>query len=334
MVYYKLLFTLTLMIGSLISISSYSWFSMWIGLEINLLSIIPIISSTSNSFKSESALKYFVVQAMASMILLMSIILMSNINQFIFSKMSLTIMINSTLLTKMGAAPFHFWFPEIMEGLSWNNSIIMLTWQKLAPMILLIYNNFTIFFLTIIIIFNMIISGIMGLNQTSLRKIMAYSSINHMGWMISIILFNNSLWFIYYIIYSLITINMILIFKHLNSLYLKQLFTSMNNNYIKLFFLINFLSLGGLPPFLGFLPKWLTILSLTENNLIFIPTMMTIMTLMTLYMYLRIIFNSLIMSNNEINFIMFYPKLNNTLMTYNYLIIMSLIFCTMIFNYL
>nr|QWB85883.1 NADH dehydrogenase subunit 2 [Sachalinobia koltzei] len=331
--FYKILFFCTLILGTLIAISSYSWMSMWIGLEINLLSFIPLLNSNKNIFPSESALKYFITQVLASTILLFSIIMILNLKEFFPQKFNFMFLImNSALLTKLGAAPFHAWFPEVMEGLNWNNCLILLTWQKIAPMILLMFNLKMTLFLSCIIIFSSMISGILGFNQISLRKIMAYSSINHIGWMIASMLNFQSIWLIYFFIYSIITLNIILIFKKLNIFFLKQLLNSLNfSKLLKFFFILNFLSLGGLPPFLGFFPKWLTINYLIQNNYLIISFFLIMFTLITLFFYLRITFSSMILNTNE-NLIFYQQKNNFFIIFFNILSLSSLLICTLIFN--
>nr|ALO70383.1 NADH deshydrogenase subunit 2 [Bisnius sordidus] len=331
-----MLFFSSMMIGTLISISSLTWMGMWMGLEINLLSIIPLMNSNKNLFSSEASLKYFITQALASTILLLSIILTSSNLLFIYElKSNMILILNSALLTKMGAAPFHFWFPEIMEGLSWMNCLIMLCWQKIAPMIILSYNmNFPWFFIFIILV-SMLIGGILGFNQISLRKILAYSSINHIAWMISSLMIFESIWLMYFLIYTLISINIILIFNVLNTFYLKQMFMAMNQKpMIKFFFALNFLSLGGLPPFIGFLPKWLTIENLIKNDLLILTFFMVILTLVTLFFYIRLIYSTLTLNMNE-------PTFNNDsnmnqywIILSNFLSLISLLTSTLIFNFL
>nr|WCQ78429.1 NADH dehydrogenase subunit 2 [Agriotes sp. GTI-28] len=336
---YKILFMSTLMISTLISISSYSWLGMWLGLEINLLSIIPLMQNNKNMLSAESSIKYFVTQAIASTIILMSIIMMMNktsITSGTFIQSTFMLTMNSSLLTKMGMAPFHFWFPEVMEGLDWLNCLLILTWQKIAPMVLLMYNMSFTMFTSIIIMASMLISGIMGVNQVSLRKIMAYSSINHMGWMISTMMIMETIWMYYFIIYTVISINVIMILKSTKIFFLNQLFQSMNSSMMtKMFFIMNFLSLSGIPPFLGFLPKWLTVQILVQNNLIFLPAMMIVMTLITVYMYMRIALSTILMNVNESNW---NPNMNLSMFSkfylamMNFFTIMSLIMVTMLFN--
>nr|ALO76893.1 NADH deshydrogenase subunit 2 [Propalticus sp. PRO01] len=288
--FYKILFLNSLILGTLITITSFSWFSMWLGLEINLLSIIPLLSSYKNLYPAESAIKYFITQALASTIMIFSIMSMLKNYEIINNSYNLfTLMFNSSILLKMGSAPFHFWLPEIMEGLNWSNNLIILTWQKLAPMILCFYfmkmNNF---YITAIISSSMI-SGIMGLNQQSIRKIMAFSSINHISWMLSSMFISSYIWLFYFLIYSIISISLINFFKKNNIFFIFQLFNV--KNYWKipnLMFSMIFLSLGGLPPFLGFFPKWLIIFLMIKKNLIFIAFILMIMTLISLFYYLRL----------------------------------------------
>nr|AND96250.1 NADH deshydrogenase subunit 2 [Onthophagus gracilipes] len=331
----KMIFLFTLIFGTMISISSYSWMGMWLGLEINLLAIIPLMSDTKNSMASEAAMKYFITQTLASMILLMSLIIMSMNFTFIINS-SFYLAYMSALFIKMGAAPFHFWFPEIIQGLSWTNSFIMLTWQKIAPMTLISYSNFNnINFIMFIVIMSSMISGIMGMNQTNIKKILAYSSINHISWMLTSMLFFEKIWMYYFIIYSIISLNIIIILKKLNIFYMNQLFSSLNNNpLIKFFFMLNFMSLGGLPPFLGFLPKWLTIQILIKMNLFYLSLIIIIMTLVTLFFYMRIITLGMIMKTDNNNLKNSYMKQFNNIYLFNFIILMSLLLITISFNML
>nr|AEE98126.1 NADH dehydrogenase subunit 2 [Blepharicera ostensackeni] len=301
----KLLFFTTLVAGSFITISSNSWLGAWMGLEINLLSFIPLMMDTNNLLSTEASLKYFLTQALASAILLFSILIfMINTNMSNFIEMNfswLTLIINSCLLLKSGAAPFHFWFPNVMEGLNWMNNLILLTFQKLAPLTLISYslnNQFIIY----IIIFSIVIGSIGGLNQTSLRKVMAYSSINHLGWILSAMILSESLWLSYFIMYCFLTFSIVSIFNLFKLYYLNQLFSIMNNStLIKFSMFTSLLSLGGLPPFLGFIPKWLVIQALTKNELIWLMTLMVSLTLITLYFYMRIFYSSALMNFNEMS---------------------------------
>nr|APX39365.1 NADH dehydrogenase subunit 2 [Longitarsus atricillus] len=329
-----MLFFTSLILGTLISISSYNWFMMWIGLEINLLSIIPLFKSHKNNYPVEATLKYFITQALASTIILFTIIFSMNLTEFLTNyNYWLMMMMNSALLTKLGAAPFHYWFPEVMEGLNWLNSLLLLTWQKLAPMILLMYNLNMPLFMSMIIILSSTISGIYGINQTSLRKILSYSSINHIAWMLASMLSMKNIWLIYFSIYSIISINIIMIFYYLNIFFIPQLFLTLNQNkMIKLLFIFNFFSLGGLPPFLGFFPKWLVIYNLTENHFFTLSMILIVSTLITLFYYIRLTLPSLTLNYEES--MIYISNINKyKIIVLNVITLLSLIICTNIFNY-
>nr|YP_010693531.1 NADH dehydrogenase subunit 2 [Chrysomela aeneicollis]WCB99503.1 NADH dehydrogenase subunit 2 [Chrysomela aeneicollis] len=331
--FFKILFFSTMVLGTLITIASYSWFSMWIGLEINLLSIIPLLKSHKSLYPTEAILKYFITQALASTILMFSIIAMLNLES-IFSSLNSVLMIimNSALLTKMGAAPFHSWFPEVMEGLDWNNSMIMLTWQKIAPMILFSYNLQMTFFISFVIITSTVISGLLGFNQISLRKILAYSSINHIGWMIASMMSMKMIWMLYFLIYSSISFNIIIILKYLHIFKLSQLFMSLTSHKLmKFLFAMNFLSLGGLPPFLGFFPKWLVVNKLIQNNFFSLSMILIVFTLIPIFFYLRMTFPSLTLYTNET--LNFEPKtLNFKIVFLNSITLFGLLICTLTFS--
>nr|QWQ55677.1 NADH dehydrogenase subunit 2 [Gryllodes sigillatus]UBU97868.1 NADH dehydrogenase subunit 2 [Gryllodes sp.] len=291
----KLLFLLMLILGTLISISSNSWPATWMGLEINLMSFIPLMSSKENMMSTEAAMKYFIIQALASSMLLTLIIL-----NMIIPTSDETIMnsiISLTLLLKMGAAPFHMWFPSVMEGLSWLNCFLLMTWQKLAPFAILSYLSVNQTIMLTIMILSIIIGSIGGLNQTSTRKIMAYSSINHIGWMLMGLMMSENIWLIYFSIYSILSATILLMLNNLSSQHSNQIPFSWNSPTGKFLISINLLSLGGLPPFLGFLPKWLIIQNSFYSQTSFTVLVMILCTLITLFYYIRLVMTSFLIGS-------------------------------------
>nr|QLY89630.1 NADH dehydrogenase subunit 2 [Fannia sociella] len=295
----KIMFFSILMMGTLISISANSWLGAWMGLEINLLAFIPLMSD-NKLMSTESSLKYFLTQALASSVFLFAVILFllnsSKMNSFVME-----MMIFSSLLLKSGSAPFHFWFPNVMEGLSWMNALILMTWQKIAPLMLISYIIFKPLIIASIIL-SSFIGALGGLNQTSLRKLMAYSSINHLGWMLAAMYNSNSLWITYFIFYSFLTFSMIFMFNMFKISHVNQLFSMFfNSKSMKFFLFFNLLSLGGLPPFLGFFPKWMVIQFLSMNNQLFLLTFMVLMALITLYFYMRLCYSAFMLNYYENN---------------------------------
>nr|QXJ80243.1 NADH dehydrogenase subunit 2 [Langia zenzeroides] len=328
----KMFFLFILFFSTMISISSNSWFGCWIGLEINLLSFIPLISNSNNLLSSEASLKYFLIQSIASMNFLFSILIKMTLMKNFEMNNLISIMINSSLLMKMGSTPFHFWFPNIAEGLSWFNNFILMTWQKITPIILISY-YFNMNFLYLIIILNVIIGAIGGINQTSLRKLMAFSSINNLGWMIFSIMISENLWMFYFIMYSFLISIMFFLFYMLNMFFIDQLFINNMNFMIKLNLLINFLSLGGLPPFIGFLPKWIIINFLMVNKLYLLTFIMIMMSLITIYFYIRIIYSSFMFNYLKMKWFKIFikNKLINLINFLSFISILGMIFSTFLF---
>lgn len=310
--------------GTLVRISSISWLRIWIGLEINLLSFIPLINNKKNIFLSESSIKYFLIQAIASALFLFLIIIFFFIIRRELNKnylIIINILFSSLIILKIGAAPFHFWFPRISEGINWFNNLILITWQKIAPIIILSYTiNFN--FLIFIVFCSTIVGGLGGLNQTSLRKLIAFSSINHIGWIIRRIILNENLWLIYFIFYLILLINIFILINMFNIYYINQTFLIIfSNKYLKIIFFLLLLSLGGLPPFLGFFPKWIIMELLISNNIYILIFFIILFSLITLFFYIRITYTAFILNNKKINWTL---KNNSTSINYKILIIFSI----------
>nr|YP_009537831.1 NADH dehydrogenase subunit 2 [Limenitis weidemeyerii]YP_009538117.1 NADH dehydrogenase subunit 2 [Limenitis lorquini]AYN60548.1 NADH dehydrogenase subunit 2 [Limenitis weidemeyerii]AYN60899.1 NADH dehydrogenase subunit 2 [Limenitis lorquini] len=327
----KMFFLFILFFSTLVSISSNSWLGCWIGLEINLLSFIPLINSPNNLLNSEASLKYFLTQSIASINFLFSILLSLFLMKNLFNNF-FSIIINSSLLMKMGSVPFHFWFPNIMEGLSWFNCFILMTWQKITPMILLSY-YFNLNFLYFIMMFNVLIGAIGSFNQSSLRKLMSFSSINNLGWMIYSMIISENLWMIYFIFYSIFTFIMCFMFYIINIFFINQLFFFNMNFLIKISIMISFLSLGGLPPFMGFFPKWLVINYLLNNNFFIISFIFVMSSLILLFVYIRIIYSSLLFFSFKLKWFKIFIK-NNFLISiyfFNFISLLGMIISTLFF---
>nr|QMP96606.1 NADH dehydrogenase subunit 2 [Dorylomorpha xanthopus] len=325
--YSKILFISIMMLGSLITISSNSWLSAWMGLEINLLAFIPLMSENNNLMSTESSMKYFLTQALASSVLIFGMILSMMKYNFMYMMYNFDYADNimlSSLLLKSGTAPLHWWFPNVMEGLSWTNSLILMTWQKIAPLMMISYIMIKPL-LIICILLSTLIGAIGGMNQTSLRKLMAYSSINHLGWMLSAMMASENLWLMYFCFYSILSLNIILMFNMYKLFHINQIFTYFfDSKNLKFMMFMNLLSLGGLPPFLGFIPKWMVIQQLTDTMQYSIISFMMMMTLITLFYYLRLCYSSFMMNYYEINIYM-NTNINNLMSLFMYSTLISIL---------
>nr|QXT44193.1 NADH dehydrogenase subunit 2 [Anenteotermes sp. A JRA-2021a] len=293
---------MTLVSGMLVSVSSNSWLGAWMGLEINLMSFIPLMSNVKNMYNTEASLKYFIVQVLASATLLFMVVMKTMMEDlFSFESNPYTPMIICTpLLLKSGAAPLHWWFPGVMEGLSWENCALLMTIQKAAPLMLMSYLIEMNIFVLMIILLSTIVGAIGGLNQTSMRKILTYSSINHTGWMLIALTTSENMWMVYFMVYSTLALTVVSAIKLSGVSFINQtMLTNKETTLMKFMMFTSLLSLGGLPPFLGFLPKWIIIQAMITNNMAPLAVVMVVTSLITLYYYLKISYSSFMILNTE-----------------------------------
>nr|QAA11066.1 NADH dehydrogenase subunit 2 [Stenopus scutellatus] len=291
----SILFSATLLMGMILTISSSSWFGAWMGLELNLMSFLALISVKNNQYASESALKYFLIQAMASAMVMLSA-LMINMSMY-----WAPIILSLSLLIKSGAAPFHFWFPVVMESLNWPHATILMTIQKIAPLSLmshLVCSSELLIKISILI--SATVGAIGGLNQTSLRKLLTYSSINHMAWMLAALFVSELMWITYLGVYCLMVSTITFLFFQQQTFHLSSLITNKSTSqFMKVTTFCSLLSLGGLPPFTGFFIKWMMIQELNMTFNFFTLFILLSSALLTLFFYMRIISFALLLSHSS-----------------------------------
>uniref|UniRef100_Q1W9E1 NADH-ubiquinone oxidoreductase chain 2 n=1 Tax=Mustelus norrisi TaxID=303944 RepID=Q1W9E1_9CHON len=296
-------------LGTTLTFIGSHWLLVWMGLEINTLAIIPLMISQNHPRAVEATTKYFITQATASTLLLFA----SVTNAWTSGEWSLIEMLNPTSATlatvalalKIGLAPLHFWLPEVLQGLNLITGLILSTWQKLAPFAILLqlYPLLNPNLLLSLGIFSTIIGGWGGLNQTQLRKILAYSSIANLGWMITILHYAPNLTLLNLILYIIMTLTTFLLFKIFNSTKINSIASSTTKSpLLAIIALLTLLSLGGLPPLSGFMPKWLILQELTKQSLFIPATIMALMALLSLFFYLRLCYaTTLTMNPNPTN---------------------------------
>lgn len=289
---------ITLILRTLIAISRSSWLILWAAIELNLLRFIPFLLKNKNTQNSEAVTKYFLAQAIGS-----AILLYSRFNLWYFTNQYSHNLLIIAILLKLGRFPCHFWFPRVIIASSWFSCLILSTWQKLAPLSILAFsliqeNNYFIYFIAII---NAIIGGTLGINQTHLRSIIAYSSIRHIGWIISILTYKYStICIIYYTIYVLLISPIFLLFHLISSNNIKSVNKILNiPPIIQISLALILFSLAGLPPLTGFIPKLIVLFNLF-NLRAFLAFILIIGSIITLYFYLNICLSLLIINNNNL----------------------------------
>jgi len=295
---YHIVFIIFLITGTTIAVSSNSWFTAWIGLELNLISVIPLFIFKITTSSVELSIKYFLPQAIASLIIIMYATIDLVLANYMFINFT-PILLIAALLIKLGLPPFYFWFPQIISKLNWVMCMLLISWQKLAPFFLIttILNNRIII---LIVLTAASIGALGGFNQNLTKLIIAYSSISHAAWIIPLINFSVNNWSIYFLIYCVISFSLIYL---LNINYIDKIskFSYVNTtNLYKLNFSLVLISLGGLPPLLGFLAKLnaiIVIINFLASSVLFV---MIIRSLTSLFYYVKIIYRILIVYPSKI----------------------------------
>nr|UZZ43909.1 NADH dehydrogenase subunit 2 [Ecnomus sp. XG-2021] len=302
----NIMFLMTSMMASMMAISCNSWLISWIALEINLFFFIPIIYMY-NKFNSESSIKYFLIQVISSMFILLTINYWTMNKQYFMN-----IIINISLISKLGSVPLHMWMIQIIESMNWIQFLLMSTWQKLAPMILM-FNFFNNILMKIFILLNGMVSAISGMNQMSMKKLFGFSSINHLSWLMLTSMISEQMMMMYFSVY-LLTMTMISYLLFNFNTWMSNMMMNKKKKISLITISMIFLSMGGMPPFIGFIPKWITIQMLMIKNYYFMMMMMLLFSTMNLYYYFRLSYLILILNNLKINY-----KLKMTSKIYLYL---------------
>nr|QNH73564.1 NADH dehydrogenase subunit 2 [Pellorneum buettikoferi] len=291
----KLIFTTSLLLGTTLTISSNHWITAWAGLEINTLAILPLISKSHHPRAIEAATKYFLTQAAASALVLFSSITNAwHTGQWDITQLThpmSCLILTSAVAIKLGLAPFHFWFPEVLQGSPLTTGLLLSTIMKLPPISLLFMTSPSLnqTLLTCMAVISTALGGWMGLNQTQVRKILAFSSISHLGWMAIIISYSPKLALLSFYLYVLMTTAVFLTLNSINTLKLSTLMTTWTKTpALSAMLMLTLLSLAGLPPLTGFLPKWLIIQELTKQDMALTATVISLLSLLSLFFYMRL----------------------------------------------
>nr|WNH23702.1 NADH dehydrogenase subunit 2 [Omobranchus obliquus] len=288
-----LVILMSMALGTLLATTSSHWLLAWMGLELNTIAILPLMAYRHFPRAVEACTKYFLIQASASALFLFA----SVTNAWASGEWDIqqmthpipTTIITLALASKIGLAPLHAWLPEVIQGVSLTTGLVLSTWQKIAPLSLLLQIKMPYPTLFIFLgISSVLVGGWAGLNQTQLRKMLAYSSIAHTGWMILVMQFAPTLALFNFLTYSAMTSAAFLAFSMLASTSLSSLSTAWTKTPIlAALALLTFLSLAGLPPLMGFTPKLLILQELVNNQLYLVSTLGVLSVLLSLFFYVR-----------------------------------------------
>ena len=313
---------LSSILGMLVMISSNDLMVFYIGLELQSLALYVLASFNRDQLKSsESGLKYFVLSALSSGLLLYGCSLIYGFSGSTnFDIISNTVNSNHYGLTfgivfilvglsfKISAVPFHMWAPDVYEGSPTPVTLFFSVVPKIAALTVFIRFLYVPFINMIdqwqpIIIFlsiaSMIFGAIAAIGQKNLKRLIAYSSIGHIGYALAGLsvgtnegLQSSIVYISIYIVMNLGFFSCLLMMKK-NDLYFETIEDlsglSKNHPILSLCFLIVLFSLAGIPPLAGFFAKFYIFKSVIEQSMYFLAIVGLLSTVIAAFYYLRII---------------------------------------------
>lgn len=254
-----------------------NWFLIWLGLEINIIRFILMIYQYKDIKRVEICIRYFFIQSVGSALLMILLYL----GVYFIGGLGIIV-----LRYKLGVGPFYFWFLNICKRLRWERCFFLISFQKFLPIFIIsIIENKIIW---VIVVVRLLIGLLGSFNQVDLKQLIGYSSVHHVGWIIIGVFYKNQFWMIYLILYGVVIFSVIYYLSLMKCVYINQLV-----GVDKKLFFIRILSLGGIPPFLGFFMKlWFFYYMAGLYYFIFIFIVMV--SVVMLYIYIRLVYEIIV----------------------------------------
>ena len=313
---------LSSILGMMIMISSYDLIIFYLGLELQSLSLYILTSFKRDDVRStEAGVKYFVLSALASGLLLYGCSLIygfTGSTNFEIIKTNLVaantgavfgiVFIIVALAFKVSAVPFHMWTPDVYEGAPTSVTSFFALIPKIAAISVFIrfmyvpFSNALIHWQTIVVflsIASMILGAVAAIGQSNIKRLIAYSSISHMGYALAGLATGNNqgiqstiIYLTIYLVMNLSIFGCILMMKRENEFYenindLSGL--SKNHPMLAFAFLIVLFSLAGIPPLAGFFAKFYIFMAVIEQSMYFLAIVGLLSTVVAAFYYLRLI---------------------------------------------
>jgi len=324
-------------LGFILLILSFDLILLYLAIEIQSISFYILSCLKKNSaFSTEASLKYFILGSLASALFLFGCSLIYGITGTINFKDLTTIFINfndqslliigslfilSSIFFKLAIAPFHFWSPDVYEGAPTIVTAFFSIVPKLSIFVIYIrfFNNIFYDLPNLISwwvaygglcgFLSILVGSIIAIKQTRIKRLLAYSAISHMGYILIGLITGNiegiqSVFFylIVYIITNICIWGSILGIKKIKFISeLKNLF--LINPLLIFTLLISFFSLAGVPPLIGFLSKLFVFISTIESNLYVILLFSVFLSIISTFYYLRLIKIIIFEKSNILNFL-------------------------------
>ncbi|WP_190600630.1 NADH-quinone oxidoreductase subunit NuoN [Candidatus Vesicomyidisocius sp. SY067_SCS001] len=315
-------------LGMMVMVSGYSLLTLYLGLEILSLSLYALIAiAHERVYAIEAALKYFILGAIASALLLYGMSMIYgisgslNINEIanfvsntnLTSRKTLIINFGLVFLVigiafKLGSVPFHMWVPDVYQGAPTSVTLFISTVPKIAAISILIrilvnglgsMHSYWSDLFMVLSILSITLGSVVALMQTNIKRMLAYSTISHVGFIMLGFVTGTLTGYSAAIFYTLVYILMSLAAFGMIILLNKQGFEvdqisdfkglSKHSPWFALMMLIVMLSMAGIPPFLGFYSKFFILQQIVSSGFITIAIFAVIFAVISTYYYLQII---------------------------------------------
>lgn len=257
--------------SSLLLVSSINWLSIYLAIELQTLTLFILAAlKRDSSYSTEAGLKYFVLGAVSSGIFLFGCALLygltgetsiQGINSILTADVG-KVLITISLLFKLSAAPFHMWAPDVYDGSPTTITALLAIVPKVGVFSILIQIGPVTNVVLLCAVFSMIYGAIGALNQTKIKRLLAYSGIAHMGFILFGVAIGSFesiqatlIYLIIYVIMGICSFSIILSLKLTKDLIVELSGLSRKNPVIALTLALTFLSTAGVPPLAGFLSK-------------------------------------------------------------------------------
>lgn len=257
--------------SSLLLVSSINWLSIYLAIELQTLTLFILAAlKRDSSYSTEAGLKYFVLGAVSSGIFLFGCALLygltgetsiQGINSILTADVG-KVLITISLLFKLSAAPFHMWAPDVYDGSPTAITALLAIVPKVGVFSILIQIGPVTNVVLLCAVFSMVYGALGALNQTKIKRLLAYSGIAHMGFILFGVAIGSFesiqatlIYLIIYVIMGICSFSIILSLKLTKDLIVELSGLSRKNPVIAFTLALTFLSTAGVPPLAGFLSK-------------------------------------------------------------------------------
>lgn len=318
--------TLFSVLGMMVLVSAYSFITLFIGLELLSLPLYAMIAMQRTSeISAEAALKYFVLGSAATAFLLFGMSMMYGMTDQLtipgvlqaipgLNPAALTVLvlglifIVAAIAFKLGAVPFHMWIPDVYEGAPLPVTLIISSSVKIAafglvvrllidalPQLIITWQHI----LMVIAILSISLGNIVAIIQTNIRRMLAYSSIAHIGYMSLGLISGTKIGFsgsmFYIIVYAIMSLGAfgVLMLINRNNINMQSVEDlrglHSRNPWLAFLMLLVMFSMAGIPPSAGFFAKAIVLVSLIQVHLVWLAVYAIIFAIIGAYYYLRVV---------------------------------------------